>query len=53
MNTRFDDIWKAKLKAALEEQRHWAKRYNEAERAMLRIGKTIEELEAKLELADA
>lgn len=46
-------LLKVKLKAALAEQRQWAKEYNRAERAMLRVGKQIDELEKKIELATA
>lgn len=42
-------LWKAKLKAAREEERQWAKAYNRAERAMLRIGRKIDTLENKIE----
>lgn len=44
-------LLKVKLKAALAEQRQWAKEYNRAERGMLRVGKYINELEKKIELA--
>jgi predicted nucleic acid-binding Zn-ribbon protein len=41
-------MWTAKLRAAQVEERQWAKAYNKAERAMLRVGKEIEELEKKI-----
>lgn len=41
--------WKAKIKAAKTEERQWAKAYNRAERAMLRVGRQIDELEKKIE----
>lgn len=41
--------WKAKLKAAKAYQKRWLKQYNQAERALLKIGKTINELEKKIE----
>lgn len=49
------NMWKAKLKAARLEEQQWAKAYNRAERAMVRIGKQIDELESKIdaELAKA
>lgn len=43
--------WKAKLKAAKVERLQWAKAYNQAERALLRVCGQIDELEKKLELA--
>jgi len=48
-------LWKAKLKASEAEQRQWAKVYNRADRALLRVGKQINELEKKIanELAKA
>lgn len=48
-------LWKTKLKASKAEERQWAKAYNRAERAMLRVGKQIDELEKKIanELAKA
>ena len=48
-------LLKAKLKAAKAEQRQWAKAYNRADRAMLRIGRQLDELEKKIadELAKA
>lgn len=42
-------MWKAKLKASKVEERQWAKAYNRAERAMLRVGRQIDELERKIE----
>ena len=42
-------MWKAKLKASTAEERQWAKAYNRAERAMLRVGRQIDELERKTE----
>jgi tetrahydromethanopterin S-methyltransferase subunit G len=42
-------MWKAKLKASKAEERQWAKAYNRAERAMLRVGRQIDELERKTE----
>ncbi len=42
-------LWKAKIKAAKTEERQWAKVYNRAERAMLRVGRQIDELEKKIE----
>jgi len=41
--------WKAKLKAAKAYQKRWLKQYNQAERALNKIGKTINELEKKIE----
>lgn len=41
-------LWKAKLKASKAEERQWAKVYNRAERAMLRVGRQIDELENKI-----
>ena len=49
MSTHSLNMWKAKLKAAKLEEQQWAKAYNRAERAMLRIGKDIDELEKKIE----
>jgi len=48
-------LWQAKLKAAKIEEQQYAKVYNRAERALLRIGKEIDELEKKIadELAKA
>ena len=48
-------MWKAKLKASKAEERQWAKVYNKAERAMLRVGRQIDDLEKKIanELAKA
>lgn len=48
-------LWKAKIKASKVEERQWAKVYNRAERAMLRVGRQIDELEKKIanELAKA
>jgi hypothetical protein len=48
-------LLKAKLKASKAEERQWAKEYNRAERAMLRVGRQIDELEKKIgnELAKA
>jgi hypothetical protein len=48
-------LWKARLKASKAEERQWAKAYNRAERAMLRVGQHIDELEKKIanELAKA
>ena len=37
-------LLKAKLKASKAEERQWAKAYNRAKRAMLRVGKQIAEL---------
>jgi len=42
-------LLKAKLKAAKAEEKQWAKAYNRAERAMLRIGREIDKLEEKLD----
>jgi hypothetical protein len=42
-------LWKAKLKAARADERQWARVYNRAEKAMLRIGREIDELEKKIE----
>ena len=48
-------LLKAKLKASKAEERQWAKVYNRSERAMLRVGRQIDELEKKIadELAKA
>jgi hypothetical protein len=48
-------LLKAKLKASKAEERQWAKAYNRADRAMLRVGRQINELEKKIanELAKA
>lgn len=48
-------LLKAKLKASKAEERQWAKAYNKAERAMLRVGAHIDILEKKIanELAKA
>ena len=48
-------LLKAKLKASKAEERQWAKEYNRAERAMLRVGAQIDELEKQIanELAKA
>lgn len=43
-------LLKAKLRALKAEERQWAKAYNRAERAMLRMGKQIDELEKKIGL---
>jgi hypothetical protein len=40
-----------KLKAAHKLQAQWAKAYNQAERALLRVGHDIDQLEKKIELA--
>ena len=55
MNATNLKLWKAKLKAAKAEERQWAKVLNRAERAMLRVGRQIDELEKKIanELAKA
>ena len=42
-------LWKTKLKAARADERQWARVYNRAEKAMLRIGREIDELEKKIE----
>ena len=42
-------LLKAKLKAAKAEEKQWAKAYNRAERAMLRIGREIDKLEEKID----
>lgn len=42
-------LLKAKLKAAKTEERQWAKVYNRAERAMLRVGRQIDQLEKRIE----
>ena len=44
-------LLQAKLKTAQAEERQWANAWNKAERHMIRIGKEIEELERKIELA--
>lgn len=41
--------WQAKLKAAKAYRKRWLKQYNQAERALLKINKTIDELEKKIE----
>lgn len=43
------NLWKAKLKAARVEEKQWAKVYNRAERAMLRVSRQIDELEKRIE----
>jgi hypothetical protein len=55
MNSARFKLLKAKLKASKAEERQWAKEYNRAERAMLRVGAQIDELEKKIanELAKA
>jgi hypothetical protein len=52
MNTPTVKRWKAKLKTAKLERRQWAKAYNQAERALLRVCHRIDELEKKIELAN-
>ncbi len=42
-------LLKAKLIAARAEEKQWAKVYNRAERAMLRIGRQIDQLENRIE----
>jgi hypothetical protein len=42
-------LLKAKLIAARAEERQWAKVHNRAERAMLRIGRQIDQLENRIE----
>lgn len=49
MNSTRLKLWKAKLKAARAEERQWARAYNRAEKAMLRIGREIDQLEKKIE----
>lgn len=49
MNLQTVRLWKTKLKAAKAEERQWAKKYNEAERALLRVGRDINQLEKKIE----
>ena len=49
MNSTRLKLWKAKLKAARADERQWARVYNRAEKAMLRIGREIDELEKKIE----
>jgi hypothetical protein len=49
MNSTRIKLWKAKLKAARADERQWARVYNRAEKAMLRIGREIDELEKKIE----
>jgi TolB-like protein len=41
-------LLKAKLISARADERLWAKVYNRAERAMLRIGRQIEDLERRI-----
>lgn len=48
MTTRLN-LWRAKVKALKHEEHQWAKVYNQAERAMTRIGKRIDELERKID----
>ena len=43
------NLLRTKLKAAKAEEQQWAKAYNRAERAMLRVGRQIDELEKKIE----
>lgn len=49
MNSTRLKLWKTKLKAARADERQWARVYNRAEKAMLRIGREIDELEKKIE----
>ena len=51
MDSRTSKLLKARLKAAKAEQRQWAKIYNRAEKALLKIGAKIDKLEHKIELA--
>ena len=44
MRSQSIKLLKLKLRTAKAEERQWAKAYNSAERAMLRIGKQIDEL---------
>ena len=48
MTPRQKALWAAQLKAARKEERQWAKVYNRAERALLRVGQRIDKLEARL-----
>lgn len=41
--------WKAQLAAARKLQRQWLKAYKQAERALLRVGKKIDQLEKKID----
>ena len=50
MRSQSIKLLKLKLLTAKAEERQWAKAYNSAERAMLRIGIQIDELEKKIEL---
>jgi hypothetical protein len=50
MNSKIK-LWKTKLKAARADERQWARVYNRAERAMLKIGREIDQLERKIGLA--
>jgi len=43
-------LWQAKIKLLLKEEKEWAKKWNQADRAMIRLGRRIEELEKKIEL---
>jgi len=49
------NLWKVKLRTAKVEEKQWAKAYNRAERAMVRLGRQIDDLEKKIadELAKA
>ena len=49
MNSTRLKLWKTKLKVARADERQWARVYNRAEKAMLRIGREIDELEKKIE----
>ena len=46
-------LYRAKLRAAKVEARQWAKHYNRAERALLRVCRTMTELEAKIAREEA
>lgn len=48
MTPRQKALWQAQLKTAKKEERQWAKAYNRAERALLRVGKRIDQLERRL-----
>lgn len=48
MTRKQEELLRGRLKAAKKEERQWAKAYNRAERAMLRVGAKIDKMEARL-----
>ena len=51
--TQLIKLWKVKLKAVREDERQWTKARNRAEAALHRINREINQLETKIEAAEA